>query len=152
MLTELSLDPLVTDTFQGHNFPGSAAANFSCHELVTDTSQISIRPDSTASDCSFDEPKTQEFRRWKDSWDEKMVLVRLKREGREWEHIIKVFWRMGKKHRSHSAWTSMWQRTAHDVSLLRRLKLNETANHEQCNRSTSLVGLPVPTAKVNLTV
>jgi hypothetical protein len=59
-----------------------------------------------------------------------MLLVGLKREGRDWEYILKVFWRMDKKPKEQSGWMSMWQRAAHDVSLglPRRLKLNERAN------------------------
>lgn len=151
-LTELSLNPLVTNTSQGHGCPGSTAANFSLNELGTDTSQGHVRPGSTASDSSLDEPTTRNFKRWKDSWDEKMLLVRLKREGRDWEHIIKVFWRMDKKPKEQSGWTSMWQRAAHDVGLLCRLKLNERANPWECNRSTSLAGLPALTEKAKLIV
>jgi hypothetical protein len=36
--------------------------------------------------------------------------------------------RMEKKPRGQTGWISMWQRTAHDVGLLRRLRLNERAN------------------------
>jgi hypothetical protein len=131
-LTDFYPDPLVTDTSHSHDFPGSTAADFLLDELVTDTSQGHVRPGSTASDSSLDEPTTRDFRRWKDSWDEKMLLVRLKREGRDWEYIIKFFWRMDpqKKPKEQSGWTSMWQRAAHNVGLglLRRLKLNERAN------------------------
>jgi hypothetical protein len=129
-LTDFPPDPLVTNTSQGHDFPGSTAAGFPLDELVTDTSQGHVRPGSTASDSSLDGPTTRDFRQWKKSWDKKMLLVRLKREGRDWEYIIKVFWRMDKKSMEQSGWTSMWQRSAHDVGLglLRRLKLNERAN------------------------
>jgi hypothetical protein len=129
-LTDFSPDPLVADTSQGHDFSGSVAADFPLDELVTDTSQGHVRPGSTASDTSVDEPTTRDFRGWKESWDEKMLLVRLKREGRDWEYIIKFFWRIDKKSKEQSGWSSMWQRAAHDVGLglLRQLKLNERAN------------------------
>lgn len=126
--TDTSLDELVAA--QGHLRLGPTLTDFSPDHLVTDTSQGHVRPGSTASDSSLDGPTTRDFRQWKKSWDKKMLLVRLKREGRDWEYIIKVFWRMDKKSMEQSGWTSMWQRSAHDVGLglLRRLKLNERAN------------------------
>jgi hypothetical protein len=46
-----------------------------------------------------------------------MLLVRLKREERNWEYIIRAFSRMDKKPKEQSGWTLMWQRAAHDISL-----------------------------------
>lgn len=113
----LPLDAPMIDPSQGHVRLGPTATNFPLDELAPNASQGHVRPGPTASDSSLDEPTTRDFRRWKDSWNEKMFLVRLKREGRPWEHIIKVFWKMDKKTKGYSAWTSMWQRAAHDVGL-----------------------------------
>ncbi|KAH7418759.1 hypothetical protein BKA64DRAFT_739139 [Cadophora sp. MPI-SDFR-AT-0126] len=96
MLTEESLDTLVTEVLQGQAHPGS-----------------------TGSETCVERPTTRDFENWKKSWDRKMLLVRLKREGREWEHIIKVFWRMDKTLKQ-SGWRSMWERSAHDIDVLGR--------------------------------
>ncbi|KAH8650323.1 hypothetical protein BGZ60DRAFT_421740 [Tricladium varicosporioides] len=114
----LPLDPLVIDPSQGYVRLGHTATNLSLGELAIETSQVYFHPCSATSDSSFDESKTQT--QWKDRWNEKMLLVYLKREGRDWEYIIKVFRRMDKKPKGQSGWMSMCQRAAHDIGVLSR--------------------------------
>jgi len=64
----------------------------------------------------LDEPTTREFQKWKESWDEKMLLVHWKREGKDWEDITKSFKKM--KTRSGNTRKSMLQRADSEVSLI----------------------------------
>jgi hypothetical protein len=74
----------------------------------------------------FDEPTTQGFQTWKKSWDEKMLLVQWKREGKDWEDITKSFKKM--KTRNGNTRKSMLQRADSEVSLIRLGRLNARAN------------------------
>jgi hypothetical protein len=83
--------------------------------MAADTSQGYISPYYTASESSVDEPTTQDLKRWKESWDNKMLLVRLKEEKRDWVYIMKVF-DQKQIRKGQTGWTSMWQRAVYDVS------------------------------------
>jgi hypothetical protein len=65
----------------------------------------------------FDEPTTREFQKWKESWNEKMLLVQWKREGKDWEDITKAFKKM--KTRNGNTRKSMLQRADSEVGLIR---------------------------------
>jgi hypothetical protein len=86
-----------------------------------------IFPEYMTSDSHLDGPTTKEFQKWKDSWDEKILLVRWKREGKDWEEITKSFQKMGIQKRS-GGWKSMLQRADADVSFISLLELNLRAN------------------------
>jgi hypothetical protein len=85
-----------------------------------------IFPDYTMCDPDLDEPTTRGFQTWKESWDEKMLLVYWKREGKDWDDITKSFKKM--KTRSGNTRKSMLQRADSEVGLIRVGRLNARAN------------------------
>jgi hypothetical protein len=86
-----------------------------------------ICPEYMTSDPHLNGLTTKEFQKWKDSWDEKILLVRWKREGKDWEDITKSFHKMGIQKRS-GGWKSMLQRADSEVGIVGLLELNSTAN------------------------
>lgn len=62
----------------------------------------------------FDEATAREFQGWKKSWDEKMLLLHLKREGIDWRDPTKTFGIM--KARNCNARKTMLQRADREVS------------------------------------
>jgi hypothetical protein len=88
--------------------------NLATSTVVNDTFDIQ---NPIFSDCPhLDEPTTREFQKWKESWDEKMLLVQWKREGKDWEDITNSFKKM--KTRSGNTRKSMLQRADNEVSLI----------------------------------
>jgi hypothetical protein len=73
--------------------------------------------DYMTSDFNPDEPATREFQKWKEGWDEKMLLVRQKREGKDWDDITKTFQKMGIQ-KGSGGWKSMLVRAESEVCLL----------------------------------
>lgn len=70
----------------------------------------------TTCDSYLEEPASQGFQKWKEGWDEKMLLVRWKREGKGWDDITRAFWRMGKR-KAPSGWKSTLKRVEVEVGL-----------------------------------
>ncbi|KAH8653961.1 hypothetical protein BGZ60DRAFT_158706 [Tricladium varicosporioides] len=68
-------------------------------------------------DSNPDEPASREFQKWKEGWDEKMSLVRWKREGKGWDDITKAFQKLGVQ-KGSGGWKSMLVRAESEVSLL----------------------------------
>jgi hypothetical protein len=85
-----------------------------------------IFPYYTMCDPDLDEPTTQGFQTWKESWDEKMLLVHWKREGKDWDDITKSFKKM--KTRTGNTRKSMLQRADSEVGLIHVGRLNARAN------------------------
>jgi hypothetical protein len=85
-----------------------------------------IFPDYTMCDPDLDEPTTRGFQTWKESWDEKMLLVHWKREGKDWDDITKSFKKM--KTRKGNTRKSMLQRADSEVGLIHVGTLNARAN------------------------
>jgi hypothetical protein len=77
--------------------------------------------DYITGDSHLDEPTTKEFQRWKESWDEKMLLVSWKREGKDWNDITKGFQKMGIR-KGLGGWKSTLQRAYSEVGLLSPLE------------------------------
>jgi hypothetical protein len=102
--------------------------NFATSTVADDTFDIQnpLFPGYMMCDPHLDEPTTREFQKWKDSWDEKMLLVHWKREGKDWEDITKSFKKM--KTRNGNTRKSMLQRADSEVGLIRPGRLNARAN------------------------
>ena len=83
-------------------------------------------------DPNLDEPTTKEFQKWKDRWDEKMLLVRWRREGKDLDDITEAF--KNAKGRGRGGWKSMRQRADREVCLALFVVLNATANFETRSR------------------
>ncbi|PVH68069.1 hypothetical protein DL98DRAFT_578964 [Cadophora sp. DSE1049] len=138
-LNSTAADPFLDDlvALSGNIHLDPTLTEVSLDPPVTDISQFQVRPGSTASDSSLDKPTTRDFRLWKQRWDKKMLLVRLKREGRDLEYIIKIFWRMDKTIMEQSGWRSMWERSAHDIDVLGRAARADREN--EVDRLSSLM-------------
>ena len=98
--------------------------NLATSTLVDDT--FDIQNPIFSDHPHLDEPTTREFQKWKESWDEKMLLVHWKRKGKNWEDITKSFKKM--KTRSGNTRKSMLQRADSEVGLIRVGRLNARAN------------------------
>ena len=73
--------------------------------------------DYVTGDSHLDEPETKEFEKWKESWDERMILLSWKREGKEWNDIAKDFRKLGTR-KEKNTWKSTLQRAKSEVSLI----------------------------------
>lgn len=68
-------------------------------------------------DSNPDEPASREFQKWKEGWDEKMSLVRWKREGKGWDDITKAFQKLGVQ-KGSGGWKSMLVRAESEIDAL----------------------------------
>jgi hypothetical protein len=131
MACESYLDDLVTpntvggNTFHVHNQAPPDRITFDSYvddgpltvNLATNTIGDDILDtDYMACDSNHDEPATREFQKWKEGWNEKMLLVRQKREGKDWGDITKSFQRMGIR-KGSGGWKSMLLRAESEVGL-----------------------------------
>lgn len=131
MACESYLDDLVTpntvegNTFHVHNQAPPDHITFDSYvddglltvNLATNTIGDDILDtDYMVCDSNPDEPATREFQKWKEGWNEKMLLVRQKREGKDWGDITKSFQKMGIR-KGSGGWKSMLLRAESEVGL-----------------------------------
>ena len=78
--------------------------------------QDQVSPGLITCRCSVGKLKTTEFQAWKEKWDNKVLLVRWKSEGRNWEDIKADFEKIGVE-LAPSGWKSSWKRSRIEVCL-----------------------------------
>jgi hypothetical protein len=65
--------------------------------------------------CNHCFPSTEVFKQWKYTWHERICLLWLQGEGKDWEYIIKWFENRGTS-KGYGALHEQWVRASDDVS------------------------------------
>jgi hypothetical protein len=116
---QITPDAVGDETFHGpgHTFDsyidGPLTIDLATNPMGDDIFDI----DYMTGDSHLDDPEAKEFERWKESWNEKMLLLSWKREGKEWNDIAKDFRKLGTP-KKIGGWKTTFKRACSEVSLL----------------------------------